>query len=51
MKIEMEDNLKIVCKGRIDTLWWRTIFEVKSDLRKEEQDAENQSASVYMECC
>ena len=31
-EIALEDNLKIVCKGRIDTLWGRTIFEIKSDL-------------------
>ena len=41
-EIALEDNLKIVCKGRIDTLWGRTIFEIKSDLKKEESDAENQ---------
>ena len=41
-EIALEDNLKIVCKGRIDTLWGRTIFEIKSDLRKEELDAESQ---------
>ena len=41
-EIALEDNLKIVCKGRIDALWGRTIFEIKSDLKKEESDAVNQ---------
>ena len=39
--IAMEQNL-LTCRGRIDTLWGRTVFEVKRDLNKELSDAENQ---------
>ena len=41
-EIVFEDQLKVICKGRIDALWGRTIFEIKSNLEKERQDAESQ---------
>ena len=40
-EIDFEQNL-LTCRGRIDALWGRTVFEVKRDLGKELPDAENQ---------
>ena len=39
-EITLEDRL--LCRGRIDALWGRTIFEIKRNLRKEQPDAEHQ---------
>ena len=33
---------KLTCRGRIDALWGRNIFEVKRDLKKELSDAKSQ---------
>ena len=33
---------KLACRGRIDALWGRTVFEIKRDLSKELSDAESQ---------
>ncbi len=40
-EITLEATL-LTCKGRIDTLWGRTIFEVKRDLKQELADAKSQ---------
>ena len=40
-EIDFEKNL-LTCRGRIDALWGRTVFEVKRDLGRELSDAENQ---------
>ena len=40
-EIDFEQNL-LTCRGRIDALWGRTVFEIKRDLRRELSDAENQ---------
>ena len=40
-EIDLEENL-LTCRGRIDALWGRTVFEVKRNLQKELIDAENQ---------
>ena len=40
-EISFEDRL-FTCRGRIDALWGRTIFEIKTDLNKELSDAESQ---------
>ena len=40
-EIALEENL-LTCRGRIDALWGRTVFEVKRDLKIERSDAENQ---------
>ncbi len=39
-EITLEERL--LCRGRIDALWGRTIFEVKRDLRREQRDTEHQ---------
>ena len=39
--ISFEDNL-LTCRGRIDALWGRNIFEIKRDLNKELADAKSQ---------
>ncbi len=40
-EITLEANL-LTCRGRIDALWGRTIFEVKSDLNRELSSAKSQ---------
>ncbi len=40
-EIALESQL-LTCRGRIDTLWGRTVFEIKRDLNRELSDAKNQ---------
>ncbi len=39
-EIDLEERLS--CRGRIDTLWRQTIFEIKRNLNRELQDAQDQ---------
>ena len=48
VEIEFEEQLPVV-RGRLDALWGYTVFEVKSDLRREQEEAETKLKDYIQE--